>query len=564
MHALFSSVTLCLKCTGQRTQRYTVTGKLAQNKVIDIRSSDEENALGMRFTLKQDARIECLYLDIAFKEPVKYWRHHTYEWITPARKEVSDVLSPKIVQLQNNMLVGAAKVAGAWEFDPAKPRILRWFIVHPMLNPLFQFRQNFREFHRSFPFTAGHTWELGLVSSATSIPEFSRSKTGFNATAILTDHCDFDQLNLLQKQRALFSKNGIKVTKGFFLLSDPPANKVSVSAADPEVEAELKQWTAEGHELAFHSLSNWLRPGENLTRMQQLPEANKMGDIHTWIDHGYHRYNYTKINLNEPVRKEWETLVMKNNIELIWTYVDTYDGTPDTLNQLDRTKTSILITWRSKGKYRGTPLQRPLSQHVRNILRYNTDERTVQFTLSLGTLAKNPKLRFIFPVLAYLVRLLLVIINPLSWFRLRSFLNRHAVHQRFSPTVFPLPHQPGLFGFQTLAIRDFAASFSEDSLAAFEQAKGVFIAHTYFSYTDASHPGRMFTSNNGDVAPAVEEAFRRLGKMIKDNTVWNPTVIEAKRFWESLMRMQLVPGGQLQWQYAPAALHTRDVHPFYE
>jgi hypothetical protein len=239
----------------------------------------------------------------------------------PKSTIISDLLSPKIVQLSNNILVGATNVLGSWEFNPKKARNLKWFLVHYDLNPTFQFNGAFRDFNNSYLFSKGNKWEFGFVNSEKSLPEWSRSKIGFSAIAIFTDHCDYDTLVLLQKQRELLNNNSIVATKGLFFLDDNSSIKESVNIESKIISDELSLWKESGHELAFHSLFDKIsKESKPINILNLKKDKNITLDIKTWIDHGYHSYNFSMLNKEESIKNAWNNTIIDNGIEIIPIY----------------------------------------------------------------------------------------------------------------------------------------------------------------------------------------------------------------------------------------------------
>ena len=123
------------------------------------------------------------------------------------------------------------------------------------MTPFLQYNSdNTKVFLENFKFKSDLF--LKLLFTKKKVPEFSRSKIPFVATFCFTDHCDFDSLLLIQKQRELFKELNIKTTKGFFLKHfSKRKNNISFE----NEESELKKWNEDGHELAYHSLTQSIR-----------------------------------------------------------------------------------------------------------------------------------------------------------------------------------------------------------------------------------------------------------------------------------------------------------------
>jgi hypothetical protein len=154
------------------------------------------------------------------------------------------------------------------------------------------------------------------------------------------------------------------------------------------------------------------------------------------------------------------------------------------------------------------------------------------------------------------------VLNRRFWRELCSHFPRPSAHNYFSPLLFPAPGQrpeeQNVFLFQTLAIRDFVATFSKAALERFTDQYGVFIAHTYFAFLGAHHSGKPFLDREGGLNADAQRALGLLGKAITDGKVWNPPLSELHSFWSRLLKMELrYENRQWIWINAPAGLATR-------
>ena len=79
------------------------------------------------------------------------------------------------------------------------------------------------------------------------------------------------------------------MTKGFFLHH---YSKRADNASYENDQAELQLWLSDGHELAYHSLSQSLKKEEEAFAdfYQFTPPFDQCP---TWIDHGYQPYNFS-------------------------------------------------------------------------------------------------------------------------------------------------------------------------------------------------------------------------------------------------------------------------------
>ena len=126
-----------------------------------------------------------------------------------------------------------------------------------------------------------------LLSASGNVEEWARTPLGFLPIVCFTDHSDFDTTALLKLQRKLFSDLGIKVTKGFFLY-DYTHKTENASFEAEESRNELILWAQEGHELAYHALSQSYRGQRSETEFQKFESPEALPKITCYIDHGFH------------------------------------------------------------------------------------------------------------------------------------------------------------------------------------------------------------------------------------------------------------------------------------
>lgn len=207
-------------------------------------------------------------------------------------------------------------------------------------------------------------------------------------------------------------------------------------------------------------------------------------------------------------------------------------------------------------------INRSISQIFRNILRYNTNEKIVQFSLTLGVFFKYRSLKNLKKIIILSKYIFTPLCKPLFWIHLPTILNKYSAHNRFCPTVFRMPNNKKIFIFQTIAIRDFESAFNSETLNSLIDSKGIFISHNYFAYTFDSHKGRIFLNKEGFFNDAVELNFKNLGNKIKEGAIWNPTLIEAKKYWEIIIEMRLTNElGKLKWEDFGLKIPVRNVLP---
>jgi hypothetical protein len=67
---------------------------------------------------------------------------------------------------------------------------------------------------------------------------------------------------------------------------------------------------------------------------------------------------------------------------------------------------------------------------------------------------------------------------------------------------------------------------------------GLFIGHTYFSVPMNYHEGRLFTDEK-EINEKVSQNFTYISEKIKENKIWNPTVLELVEHWKKFQNTKL-------------------------
>lgn len=498
----------------------------------------EENPVsgGVDFKLEflEDCNIQEVYLEFKTSSPITKWRYLDYTWKEPGfTKWIANYHSPKIVKLLSSHYLVAKNTLGCWEYQP-EIQCIRWYFYHPMLTPTLVFDElDERKFLFSQFISKGTQIRSGWRWSKGKVEEWARTPHGFISTICFTDHSDFDTIENLKIQRKFFKERGIKTTKGFFLYNYTHKEE-NASLEDFHGCEELKKWESDGHELAYHALSQSYRGNQSDEEFEQFESPKGFSQIDTYIDHGFHPYNYTKQTLGkwEP----WYQKIQKKGICRFWTYIDAGEGNVLNVNQIN----PLNFNWNSMklssrwAKKNG--LRRKKITEFRNFLMYGVTESILRkakvCASKLGSFKKGPSIKNLYAFLHAVIVLFLDVLKPSSWNELKVKSEEIFSVNRFGSVFFLASNQKTtqLVAFQTLAVRDYDLVFSSQALETFQMEKGLMIAHTYFAYTGGNHEGRLFENKNWEIRSLAKAGFDRISIGIKEGKIWNPTLRELQKF----------------------------------
>jgi len=164
---------------------------------------------------KKEIKVKSLSIIIDFNDEIFKWRNHDYTWVDSNKFRLyANDLSTKCIAFKNGVKVIPSLNIGLWEFNPKNKNQLIWKLEDKYLSPIIQFDENNnKELIDTFLFK--QNLNLKLLFTSNKVPEFSRSIIPFSSVICFTDHCDFDSLLLLEKQREIFKKLELKMTKGW-------------------------------------------------------------------------------------------------------------------------------------------------------------------------------------------------------------------------------------------------------------------------------------------------------------------------------------------------------------
>nr|WP_321228527.1 hypothetical protein [uncultured Psychroserpens sp.] len=458
-------------------------------------------------------------LEITFQEPIELFRNHDYSWVPINKNRIANWYAPKILKLKNGSVVQANRSIGIWEIDKKRPTTLLWRFNPENAHPIAQYTGVNHQKEISQACTIyDFSIPLALLFPKENGLEVSRSLIPFSAIVCFTDHCDFDTLDNLKKQRGFFKEKGVKITKGFFL------NQFSKRADNASFETdsdELVAWKDDGHELAYHSLSQSVKSKEeSFTDFKNFKPP--LNNLVTWIDHGYQPYNVSLNKASELSKEEYEQVLVAKNIHILWNYIDSGSSVQGVINQINPEHFTLHAY--VKG-LKGLGFFKSFSLLTKNILFY---------------FVNNPKHSELYKVMAsnFRKKRFLKLVGNLLDF-LKIFIPILIFYKTKKHTVYPLAQYTPLFFrhrieksefiiFQTLEMVDFKKGLSKSNVDILMKEKGICIAHTYFSVPLDYHEGKLFSQ--GNIEALVGANFSYLAGKITQEAIWNPTLKELVNY----------------------------------
>jgi len=466
-------------------------------------------------------------LKIIFDQEIVSFRNHDYEWAEFKGTCIATELSTKLIRLSNGRFLQPSQNIGIWEVDPKTPKTLLWHFKPNLSEPIVNYtgQENFRRIKQA---TATVTTEvpLLLLISPTAGLEVSRSKIPFSAIACFTDHCDFDTLENLILQRQFFKKHQIKITKGFFL------NQFSTREDNASWElhqTELEKWVLNGHELAYHSLSQSIKSdAESLKDFYNL--IPPIRPINIWIDHGYQPYNFTLYKKTGLSEAEFSKQLTSQHITTLWNYIDSGTATKGVINQLNHKHFTLSSFWKG---VKPLGLKKAINLMVKNCLfHYFNNEKKIKAYKLLSVDVKSFFINRKFSALGSLLSNSTKILPDFAKILLFWNSKKDIVYPlaKYSPIIFKHHISNQEFDvFQTIEMVDFKTALCKYNIDLLCKEKGLSIAHTYFSVPLAYHQGRLF-KNETTIDPAVDANFKYLSEKIAEKRIWNPTLSELQDY----------------------------------
>ena len=463
-------------------------------------------------------------VEIVFDSKIKKIRNHDYEWINFKKGFVATAYAPKIFQLESGFFVQPNCNFGIWEV--INDRTILWKFNPDFSAPLTDYtgKQNEKIINQAVR-KINIEKSVALLFSKNNAIEFSRSIIPFSSVVCFTDHCDFDTFENLKIQRQLFKETRIKVTKGFFL------NNYSkrINASFEENNEEFKLWLKDGHELAYHSLSQSIKKIEESIDdfYSFVPPTDK---IPVWIDHGYQPYNLSLYKNSGIDSKAFSNALNEKNISILWNYIDSGTSTTGVINQMNSNDFTLASFYNG---IKTLPIKEKISLMIKNTMfHYYADEKKIILYKNLASNFKSFISNKSFSKLADFIKNLISVAIPLV--KVILFWNKYKRQPyklaKYSPILFK--HTIGereFYIFQTLELIDFRKTLSSVNVEKLMKEKGIFIGHTYFSVPMKYHTGRVFREED-IIDDVVRNNFINLGKLIEEKKIWNPVLSELVNY----------------------------------
>ncbi|OYU84200.1 MAG: hypothetical protein CFE24_07540 [Flavobacterium sp. BFFFF2] len=469
---------------------------------------------------KGDWETDLISMRFQFTSRVQWVRSAYYEWEAARAGWVAHELVPKILQLENGALVQASQQRGLWRL--VNEYELEWLFEGDEVQPITLFTE------LGFPERASlKPADLqGLPTLLFPVVAYELSRTPaaqpFGAVLCFTDHCDFDSADSLEVQLNVLQRFNIKVTKGFFYHD---FSKRSENVALAQDDSWVNSWKNHGHEGAYHSLSQSIKPLDEA--VSDFTHFKDPYGFKVWIDHGYQPYNWSKKHLSWSAKM---AVIAGNQWKYCWHYLDM--GMADTAwNQLETAHFSLYaILFKSKGihlqKWHRAFQFIRLHQTTANefaamtaVLTYA--KKAIREPIKVGVLQFPARIPGFFTVAKSIIRALF------NWKKIPNTAAGQAVCYAVQH------HDTVVTMFQTLLWNDWVKPLESKALQQFIDHKGICIAHTYMSVDHPYHRNRLLLHST-TLNPLVKPGLERLQHQISSKHIWNPTVSEALDFWAQL------------------------------
>jgi hypothetical protein len=505
----------------------------ANNRTQVAVSKGDENKFELNLGALLLEKCSTFEIEFVLDNKIKKIRNHDYEWVDFKKGFIAAEYAPKIFQLENGFFVQPNSNRGIWEVIDERTFI--WTFNPEFSAPLTDYTgKNNEKVINQAERKINDSCSIALLFSKNNAIEFSRSKIPFSAVVCFTDHCDFDTAENLVLQRKLFKETGIKVTKGFFL------NNYSkrVNASFEENSDEFDLWLQDGHELAYHSLSQSIK-----TLEESMIDFNSFSppksNIPVWIDHGYQPYNLSLYKNSGINSDAFSKLLSEKKISILWNYVDSGTSTNGVVNQMNSNDFTL------ESFYNGIkelPIKERMSLMIKNIMfHFYADEKKIILYKNLASNFKSFISKKSFSSLKDFIKNSFSVAKPLLkvvllWNKVKKQSYKLA---KYSPILFK--HTIGeneFYVFQTLELIDFKKTLSNGNLEKMINEKGMFIGHTYFSAPMNYHTGRVFKKED-KIDDIVRDNFVSLGKLIDEKKIWNPVLSDMVRYLSGFEKVVL-------------------------
>ncbi|MFM2229291.1 MAG: hypothetical protein RL607_549 [Bacteroidota bacterium] len=498
----------------------------------------------LEVNLKQTKVHKCIFetahlphrfvLVLTFQAPIQRVRNHDYRWIKVENTAVIPEFANKILQLEDGTYVQSSTTQGIWVLHAKRPHELQWYFHPEEAEALTVYSGALNYKTRVGANSPAMTQLPDVLFSKTSALELSRTPIPFVGTVCFTDHCDYDTEENLKTQRTFLKEVGVKVTKGFFLHH---FSKRESNASWQNQSEELLEWTKDGHELAYHSLSQSIK-NDSESQEAYLNFKAPLPNIPVWIDHGFQPYNWSVYQNTGYTEAAWQVPMEQQAIRVFWNYMDTGRAASGIVNMLNNQQFTL-------ASYRHSIQNQSFKKRLENVVKaivFYADNNAVRIRKYIDALSalrllkktKHPKYFISFCRNAF----------PVIWKVLLFLLQKQKQRKsfplaNFAPVFFQ--HQLGnqvYTVFQSVELVDFVTGLSQENIDLLIQESGILVAHTYFSVDMPHHHGRLL-EHESKIATVPGRNFQYLGQQIRDQKLWNPTLSELVNAWKKFSTVRL-------------------------
>jgi hypothetical protein len=493
---------------------------ISEDKKIEISYKIENRELVLNFP---DSFTKTAYgfFEIHLNTKIsKIWNHDS-KWIAVPKSFTASFYNSKVISLDSQVLVQANCCHGIWEISAKNPKILQWHFNAKNSFPITTYVGNNNQRIIKDAKSAHFPDKISLLFPKKNAIEISKSEIPFSAVACFTDHCDFDTLINLQTQRNFFKSINLKITKGFFLNH---FSKRSDNASFEKHAEELLLWQQDGHELAYHSLSQSIKNEQESKK--DFENFVPPFEIPVWIDHGYQPYNFSLYRNGFCSDSQFESNLIAKKIQFLWNYIDSATSTNGVINQLNTNQLSIKAYAKGISNTGFFIYFQALLKAI--VFHLSPSDRLIFTYKQSATGFKKIFFQRQFKLVPQFIRDL----SGLFWAVFKVFLgwnffkNKSYPLAKYTPVFFKHTIKDQDFiVFQTLEMINFETSLSKKNIDLLVQEHGVFIAHTYFSDSIVYHEGKFLIHEN-EINPIVKANFEYLSDKIKLSKIWNPTISE--------------------------------------
>ncbi len=389
-------------------------------------------------------------------------------------------------------------------------------------------------------------------------PVLWRYPAGALACLVLTDHADWDNLEIL---RALyldqqgFAGTHVRTTKSVFFRTEGytnPDRRFHPTGLDhPAFSRLADQLHQNGHEICPHSLVPSV-PGVPLSREMLLDALDTFARRYasgTWIDHGLSKqpFNYSQVGWDHLDNWYLCDLLREHGFNSLWSYYDTSRYPLKSINQLaGPDEAGDYLRAGLQAFLRGRPWATAL--YLRLAAGCRLDSAT---SWHLGQIASFLKALLLpGPTVAARRRALHRLARKIPEL-VRSVRKSHPVDPRvwLFPLLYAERGRPlgqaeteDLVLFTTQLVNNWDGAYAHlDDLIG---ARGFHIGHTYLCNQRPYTARTWVRDRKGvQVSPAFAEFLRRADDRIVKGEIWNPTMKECSTWYKAWCKLHWVQMG---------------------